>query len=340
MDTSPTPELSQDEALFAAFMACTSLPEILHLVATLDDQALDQLEATASAYAAIADADNRHAITARLADLRRLRSEQGAALAQARTLAGQLAALPEADRLLQAFEAAARPADIMRLVAEAPDDALAALEAAVAARLLVLPPEAVEGMTVRLADLRTWRAAEQAARATLAPLGDDAVQVLANRLVDWIQQPDWETSQAFLAATAGDLLGDSATAVLTLLHLANAGSDEIELHASLHTACRADGIDAAYAQLRQELAAAAAAEAQAKKPFAQAMVEFLTQADDAAAAAMLTSQAGQLLTVEARDLLDRLVEASRTQATPEVQARLEARRALWQDAWQTVTGRQ
>ena len=44
-------------------------------------------------------------------------------------------------------------------------------------------------------------------------------------------------------------------AALLLLRMANAGNDEVELHASLLAACGQQGIDPAYAQLRAELEA-------------------------------------------------------------------------------------
>lgn len=206
MDTATSPDKLPDARLVDALMACRSVPDVFRLAVLLDDAQLDRLEQAAAALARSATGDDAEAITARLADLHRLRTENAEAVRQAREVQAQRAALPAAERLRLAFQSAERPADMMRLVAQTADKELDALEAAVAAQLSTLEGDDAHAAVQRLDDLRTWRAAEQAARAALAPHGEDAPQALADRLVAWIQQPDWNASQTFLAESSDELL--------------------------------------------------------------------------------------------------------------------------------------
>ncbi|MCL4862276.1 MAG: tetratricopeptide repeat protein, partial [Caldilineaceae bacterium] len=85
-----------------------------------------------------------------------------------------------------------------------------------------------------------------------------AAQALADRLVAWLQTPDWDASQQYLREHAGELLSDEAEAALQLLLAANPGNGQIELHIALLAGCRAVGIDAAYAEFHQATAINAA----------------------------------------------------------------------------------
>ncbi len=184
----------------------------------------------------------------------------------------------QAERLLRAFRTAGSTTDIMRLVAATPDDALDGLEAAVGKKLTTVQENERAGLQQRLDDLRAWRATEQQARRTLARLGDAGSQALADRLVEWIQTPDWDASAAFMRAHAAELLTGEGAAALTLLHMHNAGNEQVELHAGLLAACREHGIEAAYEQLRQESGQASglaeAARAVAESPLLQAVMEW------------------------------------------------------------------
>ncbi len=229
-----------------------------------------------------------------------------------RDLERQLAEMPEEQRLLLAFTSAGSSADIMRLVAETSDDDLDRLEATAAALQAEAAGDEQESLTQRLADLRRWRAVEAEARGVLAPLGQEGGQALADRLVAWIQTPDWAASQAFLQENAAELLTVSGAAAMTLLHMNNAGHDRIALHANLLVACRTQGVDAAYLQLRQELDAK---EQLQNNPLLQAVIAFL-QADDAAARAQLADPASALITTDARHLLEQFLAGRGKRVTP------------------------
>ncbi|PKO21066.1 MAG: hypothetical protein CVU38_16795, partial [Chloroflexi bacterium HGW-Chloroflexi-1] len=237
--------------------------------------------------------------------------------------------LSEGDRLFDLFRSTRSAADIMRLVAGTSDADLDGLEAAATAMLAEAQGDEQVAMQQRLDDLRRWRAVEAEARRTLAPLGDAGGQALADRLVAWIQTPDWDTSQAFLTEHAAALPTDAGSAAMTLLRLANADHPEIERHAGLLAACREHGIDAAYTQLRQEMAAARQLQ---DSPLLQAVATFL-QADDESAASLLAEQSSLLLTVDARNLLEQFAGAARQQGDTQAAERIAARLAQVQAAW-------
>lgn len=94
-----------------------------------------------------------------------------------------------------------------------------------------------------------------------------ALQALADRLVAWIQTPDWDASAAYLQAHA-DLLTDEAETALELLRQANPNANAIPQHQTLLRRCREVGIEAAYRELRVAMAAAQQA---AHDPFAVAL---------------------------------------------------------------------
>jgi hypothetical protein len=190
--------------------------------------------------------------------------------------------------------------------------------------------------------LRRWRATERDARQTLATLGEAGGQALADRLIAWIQTPDWAASEAFIRQHAAELLSETGAAAMTLLHMRNAGNEMVEMHARLLAVCRRDGVDAAYAQLRRELAAAEglaeAARSVAESPLLQAVAEFVTAATDDDARRLLEGRRDLLLTVDARDLLEQLAAAAQGQGDAAVAERLQARLALWHEVWQSRVG--
>jgi hypothetical protein len=243
-----------------------------------------------------------------------------------------LASLDPDEQVLLAFTAAQNPAEIMTLVARTPDDLLDALEPH-AGELLAAAEgdeaegDEAEGLQRKLDDLRSWRTTEAEARARLADVDEDA---LAQRLIAWIQQPDWDASQQFLAQNPA-LLDAAAAAALTLLWMANAGNDDVQLHHNLLAACRAQGIDAAYAQLYKENRFAQ----RFSTPLGQAVLGFVAAESDAAARQMLHDEP-LLLTADAQLLLTALIEDKLIDgdAQPQVQQRL----ALWDEAWRARAG--
>ncbi|MBM4461386.1 MAG: hypothetical protein FJ011_27125, partial [Chloroflexi bacterium] len=328
------------DRLFDAFRAASNDLELLALAAATPDDALTALEQTVEAHLAAAEGDEATALRQRLESLRARRTEQAEAIRQMRDqmgeLAQQLAAMPDDERRLLAFTAAESTADIMRLVAETADADLDRLEAAAGAQLAETASDERDALQRRLDDLRRWRAAEADARRILALLGEGAGQALADRLVAWIQTPDWDASQAFIRAHAAELLTDAATAAMTLLHMNNAGHEQVELHARLLAACCEQGIEAAYEQLRRELAQAEdlakVAQTVTENPLLRAVVEFLGAEDDEQARQVLDSRRDLLLTAEARDLLEQLLHAAQQAGDAPAAERIAARLALVQAA--------
>ncbi len=339
----PSGPVPDADPLFDAFRATRDSLQMLALVAATPDDALDALEAGVEARLAGAEAA---ALRERLDSLRSLRRDRADEIRQMREqmrgLAQQLAELPEDQRLLLAFTAAQSTADIIRLVAATPDDALDRLETAAAAKLAEAPEDERDAWLRRLDDLRRWRAAERDARRTLAPLGEDAEQALAGQLVAWIQTPDWDASQAFLGEHAAELLTDAGTAAMTLLRMNNAGHAQVELHANLLRACREWGIEAAYEQLRRELAQAEdlaeVAQTVTENPLLRAVVEFLGAEDDERAGRVLDSRRDLLLTAEARDLLEQFLHAAQQAGDAAAVERIAGRLRLWQQAWRQRAG--
>ena len=318
-------ETAAAEERFQAFMRIPDQAAMLSFAVEQEDAALDDLERTVAARLAAAQGDEATAIRQRLEGLRRLRSED---LATARAVTAAVAQMSHAERLQLMFETVTDAAGMMGLVAATADDDLDRLEAAAEARIAAAGGE--EGLQQRLDDLRRWRTTEQAARATLAPLGEAGGQALADQLVTWIQTPDWDASETFLAAHAAELLTDAGAAALTLLRMNNPGHEAIEQHGPLLAACRQIGVEAAYAQLRRGLAQQAQLERLQQSRLGQAVIAFV-QAEDADAAAQLQSQ-NLLTTTDARDalqmLLDRAIQAGDTPAA----ARIADRLALVQTA--------
>ncbi len=85
----------------------------------------------------------------------------------------------------------------------------------------------------------------------------DAVQPLADRLIAWIQTPDWGASEEYLHRHAAELLTDEAEAVLEGLRQANPESNALPQHQLLLRRCRQVGIQAAYREFHQGAALAA-----------------------------------------------------------------------------------
>ena len=323
-------ELPEEEQHLLAFQTAQNSGEMLNLAAMLSDDQLDALETNIEVKLVEVEGDDAVALRERLDSLRQLRAE---ALEGARAAKAEIDALDEDEQLLLLFESARSADDIMALVGRTPDEALNTMEDIANRKLDESDGDEAEAIRQRLHDLRRWRETEQQARATLAPLGDEGGQALANRLVEWVQQPDWDTSQTYLSENI-DLLTDEGMAAMTLLHMANPGNNEIELHVKLLAVCSQHDIETAYEQLRQEMATA---EAVNENPLFQAVIAFVQAADDEASK-VLADNANLLLTTDGRQHIEGFLQATRQQGDETAITRMSKRLAMWQKAWDK-TGR-
>ena len=246
------------------------------------------------------------------------------------------AQMSQAARLQLMFETVSDSTGMMGLVAATDDDSLDQLEAATEVKIEAAGSEEAADLQQRLGDLRRWRATGQQAQAALAQWDDAAIAALTGQLMAWIETPDWDASADYLRAHAAELLTDAGAAALTLLRMHNPDDASIEMHVNLLAVCRQIGIEAGYAQLRQEFAQQEQIARFEQSPLWQAVIAFVQAADDDAAA-QLQSQP-LLSTTDARDalqmLLDRAIQTGATQAALRIAARL----ALWQAAWGAAVG--
>ncbi|RLT42254.1 MAG: tetratricopeptide repeat protein, partial [Chloroflexi bacterium] len=237
--------------------------------------------------------------------------------------------------LLERFLAAPDGEDALSVIAAEPDallsdETLAAIDRRIAAT--PTPPAHWQERRELLESLRGMQ--------DLFAQAQTAAERLGERLIAWIQTPDWGASEAYLR-DAPDLLGDEAAEVLRLLQLGNPDNQQIPLHIQLLQQCREAGIPVAYAQLRQELAQARgladAARQMQENPLLAAVAAFL-QAEDSDAQALLQSERALLLTDDTRNLLQQLLEAARQQNDAPAAERLAARLALWNAAMRQRAG--
>ncbi|GIV79181.1 MAG: hypothetical protein KatS3mg050_3575 [Litorilinea sp.] len=77
---------------------------------------------------------------------------------------------------------------------------------------------------------------------------EDEEEDLADRLVAWIQTPDWQASEEYLQQHAAELLTDEAEAELERLRQINPGVDVIPQHQALLRRAREVGIKQAFAE--------------------------------------------------------------------------------------------
>ena len=121
-----------------------------------------------------------------------------------------------------------------------------------------------------------------------------ATHPLANLAAAWIRRATWQASESFLAEH-GELLSDDGRAAIGALAEASPRNDTLALHVNLLGAARRDGVAAAYAQLRAELAA---------QRSAAVVRDWLACAPDwPASAAYHAEHAEQLSTPEAKAIL-------------------------------------
>ena len=118
---------------------------------------------------------------------------------------------------------------------------------------------------------------------------------LADLLLAWIDTPTWEESEAFLTSHSQELLTLRGHAALSQLAAGRPGDNQLALHVNLFRAVLAQGIAAAYAQLRAELT---------QERQARMLREWLSlAADSASSAAYLAEHAGDLADPQAIALL-------------------------------------
>jgi hypothetical protein len=276
------------------FLAAAADPaQALALAAEAPDELLsDETLATLDGLIEAERSEQRRAfLTERRALLENLRNLG----AQFKEVREQFAALPEAERQLLAFMNIPNSLGMAALVAGSDDASLDGLEATAAGTLAEANEDDAAGIQARLTDLHDFRAAGREAAQARLDAAKAAAARLADSLIAWIQTPDWVASERYLREHAADLLTDDGEAALDLLHLANPANDQIPTHRQLLAFAREQGIDAAYAQLRRELAQAQgmeeAAQALAQNTLLQAVVAFLQAGDDEQARQVLDGRA-------------------------------------------------
>lgn len=235
------------------------------------------------------------------------------------------ASQPERAPIFQRFRAVGGVQQMIALLLEMDDNELDALEQTAAEAIAASNPESADeaaAMQQRLESLRELRQQDREA------LQQAYTQYqLSDTLIAWIQTPDWEESESYLRERTDQLLSDEAEAALALLAENNPDAQSIPLHQNLLAGCRAQGIDAAYEQLRQELRL----RQMAQTPVGQQVIAFI-QADDAQAERLLTAPESLLLSADGRRHLQAFLEAAQQQGDEETAARLAARLALWDEA--------
>ena len=78
-------------------------------------------------------------------------------------------------------------------------------------------------------------------------------QEVLQLVIEWITTPTWDESESLIAEHADTLLGDPALAAIEHLMDVNPGDDNLQMHRRLLSHARTAGIDAVYAQLRNDL---------------------------------------------------------------------------------------
>ena len=252
-------------------------------------------------------------------------------LASLQAARDQVANLSEDERHYLAFTGIPNSLGMAALVADTPTEALDSLEEFAEARLAEVSGVDAAAIGMRLADLRRVRAEGRAAAIARIEAAKGAADRIGNTVVEWIETPDWDASQSFLHEHAHELVTDDGETVLQLLQLANRDIEIVDLHFHLVTACRAQGIDAAYAQLHREMEAPEPA-SDDESPLLQAVAEFLGAADDEAAQAVLSARSNLLLTSDTLGLIEMFLDAAHEQDNATAAERIAARLAMVQEA--------
>ena len=154
------------------------------------------------------------------------------------------------------------------------------------------------------------------------------VAELANQIITWVEMTDWDRSQAFLTENAASMLTDVGESTLDMflqLTQEQGGQDEMVrrllLHGTLLHKCREDGIEAAYDVLRAEMRDLAE---HMQDPVVQTVVAFV-QADEETAHQLLAEHPDALMSDEARQMIDELLDHARIAGDTEMEAQLQGR---------------
>jgi len=195
---------------------------------------------------------------------------------------------------------------------------------------------AAEVERLRREEPETYAQLEEVVRQMMAEAmsGDEGGEEedLADRLIAWINTPDWAASEEYLQEHAVELLTDEAEAELERLRQINPDSTAIPEHQELLRRARQAGIAATYADFHYQRLIRRVHQS---GPIGAAVARFL-QADDEEAAALLQSEAALLLSLDAGELLRQLAEA--TAGDEGLTARLRARYEQWQRAFYARVG--
>lgn len=226
--------------------------QILALAAEMPDQLLNDevLAGLDRLIEAETDEQHRAALVERRALLDALQTLTG----QFEEPQEQIQDLPEAERQFLAFMAFPGSLGLAALIVSNDDAALDALEATAAGKLAEMDAEEAADIRARLADLAGLRDGGREAAQAKLDAAQAAAQRLADNLIAWIQTPDWDASERYLAEHASDLLNEDGVQALELLQLVDPDNENIPIHRQLLQFARTQGVAATYAQLRRELA--------------------------------------------------------------------------------------
>ncbi len=168
------------------------------------------------------------------------------------------------------------------------------------------------------------------ARTPPAGLTPEQAQVLADSLVSWIQQETLDDAETYLAGHQADLLTDEAAAIMGDLVLSYPNLADFQQRLAR---AREAGIDAMYAEIRQQRLQDALQDALQKQgPIGKAVWQFLQMAEEGQAEALLASQAELLLTWDAGNLIHQLLQAAADAGDETRLARWQTRYNQWQAA--------
>ncbi|MCA9875619.1 MAG: hypothetical protein KC441_18235, partial [Anaerolineales bacterium] len=169
-------------------------------------------------------------------------------------------------------------------------------------------------------------------------------QALADSLVAWIQQETLDDAEAYLREHEADLLTDEAAVVMQMLVQSNSQNPTLADHQQRLNQARALGIAAMYAAIRRQrqhegLQQAIQQGLAQVGHLGQVLWAFLADEDDDKAANRLQSEANTLLTLDAGQLFEQLIEAVGELGDEQIAARWTARWEVWQTAYQARLGR-
>ncbi len=260
-------------------------------------------------------------------------------LVHLRAMRAQFDSLPEDERLFQAFMNVPNSLGMAAWVLATQAEALDTLEQTAVIRQANAAGRTAADIAARLDGLRQARAEGPEALRTLLDAAHAAATRLAPSLMQWMETPDWDTSEAYLGEHASELVTSDGQSAMDVLLLANGQAEQLVTHVHLLRVCREKGVEAAYVQLRQEMSQSVAAERQVvENPVLSAVVEFLRAEDDALAQEILDSRGTLLLTADGRHYIEGYLNAAREAGDTQAASAIALRVAMWQTAWNRSVG--